>query len=488
MKQIFWIALVFIAFFLGCKESPQKAEDGISKKPNIIFLFSDDQSYKTVNALGNKEIITPTMDKLVNEGVTFTHSYNMGGWNGAICLASRAMIISGRSVWRAQQISGNYSKNEDLDKTWPRLMQTAGYETYMTGKWHVNAKPDSIFNHVGHVLRGMPFDTPEGYNRPQSENDTLWKPWKKEFGGYWKGGKHWSELVKDDAVSFLGEAAEKDKPFFMYIAFNAPHDPRQSPKEYVDMYPLDKVSIPESFIPEYPYAESMGAGKKLRDEKLAPFPRTEYSVKVNRQEYYAITSHLDDQIKDILNELDKKGLKENTYIFYGSDHGLACGEHGLMGKQNMFDHSMRVPLMVVGPNIPKGKTIEADVYVQDIMASALELAGVTKPDYVEFNSLIGLAKGDEKDQSKLKSIYGAYEKGSQRMIRKDGYKLILYPRSKTVLLYNLEEDPNELNNLSEDSNHKEKIKKLFKDLVDLQKGMGDKLDLNAVFTNLKTDS
>ena len=477
MKYIIYLNVIFLLCFIGCKEN-------IEKKPNIIFLFSDDQSFKAVHALGNDEIITPTMDKLAEEGITFTHAYNMGGWNGAVCVASRAMLISGRSIWRAQQISDHYSKNEDIDKTWPKLMQTAGYDTYMTGKWHVNAKPEDIFNHVGHVLRGMPWDTPEGYNRPQNVNDTLWQPWKKEFGGYWKGGKHWSEVVKDDALSFIDSAALKEKPFFMYIAFNAPHDPRQSPREYVDMYPLESIAVPESYMPTYPYAETMGAGQNLRDEKLAPFPRTEYSVKVNRQEYYAITSHLDDQIKDILDALDQKGLKENTYIFFTSDHGLACGEHGLMGKQNMFDHSMRVPLMVVGPNIPKGKKIEADVYLQDIMATTLEIAEIEKPEYIEFSSLMDLAN-ETRTKSNYGAIYGTYEKGSQRMIRKNNYKLIVYPKSQKVLLFDLENDPLELNDLSSDPANSKKLKTLFKDLIQLQGSMGDELDLKSIYeTNL----
>ena len=474
MKYMIYLNVIFLLFITGCKE----------EKPNIIFLFSDDQSFKAVHALGNDEIITPTMDKLAEEGITFTHAYNMGGWNGAVCVASRAMLISGRSIWRAQQISDHYSKNEDIDKTWPKLLQTAGYDTYMTGKWHVNAKPKEIFNHVGHVLRGMPRDTPEGYNRPQSINDTLWQPWKKEFGGYWKGGKHWSEVVKDDAVSFIDSAAQKEAPFFMYIAFNAPHDPRQSPREYVDMYPLENITVPESYMPAYPYAETMGAGQNLRDEKLAPFPRTEYSVKVNRQEYYAITSHLDDQIKDILKELDEKGLKENTYIFFTSDHGLACGEHGLMGKQNMFDHSMRVPLMVVGPNIPKGKKIEADVYLQDIMATTLDIAEIEKPEYIEFNSFMDLAN-ESRTKSNYGAIYGTYEKGSQRMIRKDNYKLIVYPKSQKVLLFDLENDPLELNDLSSDPENSKKLKTLFNDLIQLQSSMGDELDLKSIYeTNL----
>ena len=160
---------------------------------------------------------------------------------------------------------------------------------------------------------------------------------------------------------------------------------------------------------------------------------------------------------------------------------MSVGEHGLIGKQNMYDHSVRVPLMVVGPNIPKGKKIEDDIYMQDIMATALEIAGVEKPEYIEFNSFLNRAKGA--NSVKRKAIYGTYQKESQRMIRKDGYKLILYPKSKTVLLYNLEKDPNELNNLAADSNYKEKIKTLFKELVELQKNMGDQLDLNAVFAN-----
>ena len=168
-----------------------------------------------------------------------------------------------------------------------------------------------------------------------------WKPWDKSFEGFWKGGKHWSEIVADDALDFIADADKRENPFFMYIAFNAPHDPRQSPKEYVDRYPLDKVKVPENFLPEYPHNVGMGCGRGLRDEKLAPFPRTHHAVKVNRQEYYAIITHMDTQIGRILDALDKSGKKDNTYIFYGADHGLGVGQHGLMGKQNMYDHSLR---------------------------------------------------------------------------------------------------------------------------------------------------
>lgn len=474
------LLILLLVILTSCKENNLITKN---KKPNIILLFSDDQSFKDVHALGNNEVITPTMDKLVDQGVTMTHAYNMGGWNGAVCVASRHMFISGRSIWRAQQISKRYAKSEDLDKTWPMLMQSAGYDTYMTGKWHVNANAHKIFNHVGHVLRGMPHDTPEGYNRPRSKTDTIWQPWEKKFGGYWEGGKHWSELVKEDAISFIDSAAQKEKPFFMYIAFNAPHDPRQSPKKYVDMYHPDQIAVPKSFIPENPYNEIMDAGRKLRDERLAPFPRTEYSIKVNKQEYYALTTHLDDQIKEIMKSVEKNGLKENTYIFFTSDHGLAIGEHGLMGKQNMYDHSMRVPLMVIGPNIPKGKKIDADIYLQDIMATVLELAGVQKPEYIEFNSFMDLIKGNKKT-SNYASIYGTYKEKSQRMIRKDNFKLILYPKGNKLLLFDLNNDPNELNDLSSNPEYKQKIKSLFTALISKQKEMGDDLIIDPLDYNL----
>ncbi|WP_411029728.1 sulfatase-like hydrolase/transferase [Spongiimicrobium sp. 3-5] len=481
----FFCALFTVLGMVGCKDQPTSNTSKIAAedRPNIVLLLTDDQSYKALRALGNNEIRTPAMDNLADNGVTFTNTYNMGGWNGAICVASRAMIISGRSIWRAQQISNNYAKNQQTEKTWPKLMESAGYDTYMTGKWHVQVPPDSIFNNVKSVLRGMPWDTPEGYHRPRNVNDTLWQPWKKEFGGFWKGGKHWSELVRDDALAFIDSASQKQNPFFMYIAFNAPHDPRQSPKEYVEQYPLDSMEVPKSFLPQYPFAEEMGAGKDLRDEKLAPFPRTKYAVKVNRQEYYAITTHLDDQIKKIMDALQRKGLNKNTYVFFTSDHGLAIGEHGLMGKQNMFDHSIRVPFILVGPDLPKGKKVAADIYLQDAMATALDIAGIEKPSYLEFNSVMDLAKG-KRIKSHYKAIYGCYEKESQRMIRKNGFKLIIYPRAQKVLLYNLEKDPLELNNIASESEQSERLKALFKDLLNLQQDMGDSLDLTSMYEKL----
>ena len=469
--------ICFSVFFSGCIEKPVK-----KPKPNILFIFADDQAYNTIHAHGNNEIITPTLDKLTHEGVTFSHAYNMGAWHGAVCVASRTMLNTGRFVWRAQR---NEKKLKELAREkqfWSQMMEDAGYETYFSGKWHVKISPDSIFNHVRHIRPGMPKATPEGYNRPIEGQQDVWSPYDTTFGGFWKGGKHWSEVLADDAEIFLEDASNKEKPFFMYLAFNAPHDPRQSPKQFVDMYPIEDISIPENFLKEYTYNGKIGYGRNLRDERLAPFPRTEYAVKVNRQEYYAIITHMDTQIKRILAALEKSGKKDNTYIFFTADHGLACGSHGLMGKQSMYDHSIRPPMIVIGPDIPKNQRSNADVYLQDVMASALELAGVEKPNYVEFNSLIELAKGLA-DKGNYDAIYGCYT-NAQRMIRKDGYKLIAYPKAKVTLLFDIQNDPLEMNDLSEKAEYGELKQTLFNELLDLQAAMEDTTDLKPVFPNL----
>ncbi|MEM9141833.1 MAG: sulfatase-like hydrolase/transferase [Bacteroidota bacterium] len=474
----------------------------------MVFLFADDYTYEAVHALGNHTIETPNLDRLVAQGTTFTHAYNMGGWNGAICVASRAMIISGRSIWNARDVSGQWNKGDSvaLDQTWGRLLGNQGYNTYMTGKWHVRAPADYVFNRAKNIRPGMPDDLrkfdwpaikkayaengdvkslmPAAYFRPIDENDTLWSPTDPKFKGFWEGGKHWSEVIKDDALEFLMDATQKDAPFFMYLAFNAPHDPRQAPQSYLDKYELDSIPLPKNWLPEYPYKKGMNSDFNLRDEALAPFPRTPFAIKTHLREYYAIITHLDEQVGQILDALEASGKMDNTYIFFTGDHGLSVGHHGLLGKQNMFDHSVRVPLIVGGPDIPKGKKVNTDVYLQDIMATSLELAQVEKPDYVEFNSLLPLARGERTDGHLQDGVYGVYEEGSQRMIRKDGYKLIVYPKIEKMLLFNLKDDPLEMVNLADNPENSEKVKALFTDLMALQKKMDDPLDLQTLYQKI----
>ena len=450
------------------------------KQPNILFIFADDQCFETLASSGHPVIKTPNLDRLTRQVTTFTHAFNMGSWSGAVCVASRCMLNTGRFIWRANAVYRETGKELEAGRFWSSYLRQAGYHTYMTGKWHVRADATKAFDTTAHIRGGMPNQVPEGYNRPVNRDDKTWLPYDPKWGGFWKDGTHWSEIVADDAIGFLSHSKTEDDPFFMYIAFNAPHDPRQSPKEYVDMYPLKDVDVPGNFLEEYPFNEAAATGRKLRDEMLAPFPRTEYSVKVNRQEYYAIITHMDYQIGRILDHLKKTKQDRNTYIIFTADHGLAVGHHGLMGKQNMYDHSVRVPFVVVGPGVAKDASNDANIYLQDVMPTTLELAGVEKPEHVEFNSLLPLLRGKQ-EESNYPSVYGAFLE-SQRSVRAFGYKMILYPSIGKVRLYDLGKDPQEQNDLAGDDSTAEIQKKLFRELRKLQVEVGDELDLTEKFS------
>jgi choline-sulfatase len=198
-------------------------------------------------------------------------------------------------------------------------------------------------------------------------------------------------------------------------------------------------------------------------------------VKVNRQEYFALITHMDDQIGRILDALEKSGMANNTYIAFTADHGLAVGHHGLIGKQNMYDHSVRVPFMVVGPNIKADIKNDAPIYLQDIMPTALELAGAPVPEHVEFSSLLPLLQGRKKEN--YDEIYGAYL-GVQRMITKDNWKLIRYPTIHVDRLYNLKADPQEMNDLARNPEYAAKVKELRTALAALSRKLNDPLDDN----------
>ena len=210
----------------------------------------------------------------------------MGAWNGAVCVASRTMLITGRTVWHARDMGKTIlNAAREANRLWPQRMAKAGYETYMTGKWHVSTDAAKCFDFSASIRGGMPRDESIAYKRPLAGKPDPWSPSDTTLRGFWDGGKHWSEVVGDESITFLKQAEKSEKPFFMYLAFNAPHDPRQSPKEYVDRYPLDRIKVPENYLPEHPQKDLIGCDPELRDEKLAPFPRDEHAVKVHRQEY-----------------------------------------------------------------------------------------------------------------------------------------------------------------------------------------------------------
>jgi arylsulfatase A-like enzyme len=492
----FWIGVVLLSVTVPAAAG--QAERGATeaaagraakKRPNFLFLFADDQAFRSIGALNNAEVETPNLDRLAARGTVFTHAFNQGSWTGAVCVASRAMLITGQYLFHAQKSVGRSET-----PLWGSVMGAAGYDTFLTGKWH-NGKATAIRSFqcgraIGAGMYGS--DKVKAYNRPQPGND--WTPYETKWTGHWtptvwdietgpdgeRAGKpyqvhkHTSQLYADEAIAYMQQhaASGSQKPVFMYVAFNAPHDPRQSPQSFVDMYPPEKIKIPANFLPEHPFDQG---DHRLRDEVLAPFPRTRHAVQVHRSEYYAIISHLDQQLGRILDALQETGQADNTYVIFTADHGLAVGQHGLMGKQNQYDHSVRVPLIFVGPNIAKGRSIDAMVYLQSVNPTVCELAGVAIPPSVEFPSLVGLLNGSGSPPHD--AILGAY-RHFQRMVRTDRYKLIRYPHVGRVQLFDVRDDPRETRNLAADPAYAAVVERLTERLKELQKLAGDTLDLD----------
>lgn len=450
---------------------PSPVRAAAPERPNILILMSDDMSMDGVGAFGG-EVRTPNLDRLAARGVSFMNTYNPGSWHAAVCIASRTMLMTGRSLYRAEKIDGSLKREVEQGRFWPQLLERAGYSTRMSGKWHVGVKPALVFQTLVRERPGMPKAVPSGYHRPSEDQPDRWSPYDTKLGGHWQGGKHWAEVLADDAVALLKQEATNSAPFFMYLAFSSPHDPRQAPKRFVDGYPAERVTVPENFLPVYPYREEMEAGETLRDETLAPFPRTPRAIQVHRQEYYAIIEHMDEQIGRILDALEKSGKADSTLVIFTGDHGLAVGRHGLLGKQNMFEHSMQTPLILAGAGMPAGRRIDTPVYMQDIVPTTLELAGAEIPGHVDFRSLLPLVRGERETQYDV--IFGGYT-GAQRMLREGDWKVIVYPKAKKTLLFNLREDPLEMRDLSEDPRHAATLQRLLATLRAQQRAHGDSL-------------
>lgn len=427
-------------------------------KPNILFIMVDDHRYSAIHALGNTEVKTPNLDRLVREGTTLTHTYIMGSTSGAVCMPSRAMMLTGRTLFHSATDEQKVPYPvPDHVKMLPELFREAGYQTFATGKWH---NPRSNFARSfaggGSIFFGG-----------MSDHDAVPIYDYDPTGTYSDDQKYTTEKFSteqfgDEAIGFLKQH-DGQQPFFLYTAFTAPHDPRTPPAEYV--YNPAQITLPDNFLAEHPFDNGE---MKIRDELLAPFPRTPEVVRQHIADYYGMITHLDAKVGEILRTLDEKGLAENTIVIYTGDHGLAVGQHGLMGKQNLYDHSIRVPLLLRGPGIPAGQRRDALCYLFDLFPSLCEIANIAIPPTTEGNSLLPLIRGEK--TLHRSSIFSAYQATRhldapgryQRMIREGYYKLIEYyvDGVRQTQLFDLANDPSERYNLADDPSQSERIQHL----------------------------
>ncbi len=428
------------------------------KRPNILFLLADDQRADTIGAYGNDNIMTPNLDGLVARGFSFRRNYCLGSSGGAVCVPSRAMIHSGRSYF-------NVDSRLRGVKIMPELLRENAYTTFGTGKWH--NKEESFLRGFERgkavFIGGMADHT----RVPVADVSATGKLVNQRTGD-----KFSSELFTSAAIEFL-KTYDQDKPFFAYVAFTAPHDPRNPPVEYRKMYYKNRPPLPDNFKPQHPFDNGHMVG---RDENLAPWPRTEKVVRDQLAEYYGLITHMDEHIGRVLRTLSESRHADNTVIIYAADHGLAVGSHGLMGKQSIYEHSMGCPLIFAGPGIPKGGSTQAFSYLLDIFPTVCSLTGLEAPTGVEGRNLRPIWQG--KTSKVRDSVFLAFSK-VQRSVRDDRWKLIRYPRINHTLLFDLKNDPHELHNLADEPVQARRVKEMLGLLKRSQEKVGDDLPLTV---------
>jgi arylsulfatase A-like enzyme len=457
------------------------AKPAVGDRPNFLFLIADDLMFRTIGTINNPEVHTPNLDRLTRSGCHFTHCFHQGSWTGAVCVASRTMLNTGLTAFHAQHaLPANQSASVPV---WGQTLREHGYDTFITGKWHLDAVSlQRSFAKMGPVGPGFLDSTPDMYDRPAPGN--AWLPSNRELKGHWLPRELWlgedsdrtehsSSLYADAAVRYLKDERGSANPFFMYVGFNAPHDPRQSPEEFLRLYPLQSIQVPPNFLPQHPFDQG---DYKTRDELLAPFPRTELDVKTHRREYYAIISHMDAQIGRILDALDASGQASQTYVIMTADHGLAVGEHGLMGKQNQYECSMRMPLIVRGPGIKAGKVVDEMVYQHCMYATTCELTGIPVPPHVAFPSLVPMLR-EESPKPLYDAMFG-WLNVLQRSVRTKRHKLIFYAQINRYQLFDLEKDPWEMHDLIDDAAYQTVRADMVARLKQLQVELSDPLDLD----------
>jgi len=413
-----------------------------AKKPNILFILTDDQAPHTLSVYGNKVCQTPHLDKLAASGMVIDQAYHMGSMSGAVCSPSRTMIMSGRTLWHLPPRGKKNLKNEDskslgadiLNNTLPAVFNRAGYETFRTcKKGNSYAQANDLFQIV---------------------KDKTARKAGEEDGSQWHGRQ---------VLDYLDSRSERkqEKPFLIYFGFSHPHDERWGRDDLNQKYGVLNVneppssvsnqapSVPVSWLPKHPFHHGH---PDLRDEVRVPGVMTSRSEATVRNELgreYACIENIDDQVGLVIEKLKTMGELENTYIFYTADHGIAVGRHGLMGKQNLYEHSWRVPFIVSGPGIKPGSRAVGNNYLLDVLPTVCELSGLAIPETAQGKSLKPVLLGK---RDRIRNVmYGAYCGGTKpgmRSVRKGDWKLIKYDvldgKVRQTQLFNLKQNPEEL--------------------------------------------
>ena len=437
------LALSVLAFDLALPLASHGAVT--AKRPNILFIIADDQSPFDLRAYDPaSKLETPNIDRLAAQGMTLDGAYHMGAFVGGVCTPSRHMIMSGRTLWHlpaslTSRTFANYPAElcpPGLEQfTIPAVFNRAGYDTMRTCK-------------IG--------------NSYEAANALFTV--RKDRSNYGPTDDKGSAWHAEQVLDFLSQrtATQDADPFFIYFGFTHPHDPRYGKPELLEKYGATNHTDPATRPPANPKAPPLPANylaahpfphghPGLRDETTVEGVwerRDPVTIRNERGRYFACSEEIDHQIGRVIDRLERMGELDNTYIIYTSDHGIAVGRHGLQGKQNLYEHTWRVPYIVRGPGIKPGSRAPGNIYLIDTLATVSDLAGVPAPASNEGLSFRSVLEG--KRATVRDVLYGAYCGGTKpgiRSVKRGDWKLIKYDvldgAVRQTQLFNLAENPNE---------------------------------------------
>ncbi len=406
----------------------------------MLFIIADDQSpFDLKPYTPDTALQTPVINQLAAAGMVFDGAYHMGSWSGAVCTPSRHMVMSGRTVWHLPRngVKGagpNPLCPEDLaEHTLAAVFNRAGYDTMRTCK------------------KGNSY---EAANKQFTvRRDATKRKADDEEGSAWHA---------QQVLDYLDEREQSDSeaPFFIYFGFSHPHDPRWAKDELLARYDAHNTEVladarpgapalPANYLAAHPFPHGHPG---LRDEVNVQGvlkKRDEATIRNEIGRQFACGENIDIQIGRVLARLEALGELDNTYIVYTADHGMAIGRHGLQGKQNLYEHTWRVPLIVKGPGIEAGSRAPGNVYLLDLLGTLCDMTGVQAPATFEGESFWPVLQG--KTEAVRDTLFGVYSGGTKpgmRCVRKGDWKLIKYDvldgEVHQTQLFNLADNPEEL--------------------------------------------
>lgn len=444
------------------------------KQPNIIFVITDQQRFDTIAAGGFSYMKTPNLDRMVREGTYFRQTYV----TSPSCAPSRASLFTG--VY--PHTNGVYRNDEPWAFSWVQLMADAGYRCVNVGKMHTSPFEDSFGFHERHVVENkdratarLPFFLDQwdkaiwnrGFEKPSRVTYRRREDYRSSLGAFvWNLPE---DLHSDNFVSALAQmwldAYTGNEPFFLQIGIPGPHPPYDPTQEYLDMYA--DAELPEPILSVADIATQPAALKALRAQHLAvdhdavvhlPAPSREQTRR-QRQHYFANVSMVDTQMGKLIEAVERRGVLNDTIIIFTSDHGDSLNDHGHSQKWSMYEHSVRVPAIVWAPGrVAEGRVVDDLVSLFDFAPTVLEMAGVPVPEWMEAQSLMPYLRGEHCEPRKYVFSEHAGDRifnGStfMTMIRSQRHKLVHFVDSDEGQLFDMHDDPMEMNNLWSDPEH-----------------------------------